>query len=373
VKVFLASIFAQVILNPYVFRRGWQAIPPKRIWRIPFALFFIVELLLFFTGYCFYKSLPDGVMNVILQVCGTWYVCLLYLVMPLLAIEIIRLSNRIRPWLPPKLRWKKARLTLFFVLTLGVGALMFHARHAVMHPVVKHIYIEIPRGEGNRLDSLTVVMMSDIHIGPTIGKKQVQRYVALSNAQHPDLVVLVGDLVDYDLRAAGREHIEDDLRQLEAPSGVFAVNGNHEYRANRFAKWRWIAKTGATLLADTAILINDSFYLIGRDDYINKKRKPLQAIMEGLRKDKPAIMLDHQPWSFVEATMNGIDLGLYGHTHYGQLWPYPLIMHLIYECPYGYYRRGDSQFYVSSGIGIAGPPYRVGTVSELVVLHIRFR
>ena len=71
--------------------------------------------------------------------------------------------------------------------------------------------------------------------------------------------------------------------------------------------------------------------------------------------------------------MNRIDLGLFGHTHNGQFWPYPLIMKLIFECPYGYYKKGDAQFYVSSGIGCAGPPYRVGTVSELVVLHITFQ
>ena len=70
--------------------------------------------------------------------------------------------------------------------------------------------------------------------------------------------------------------------------------------------------------------------------------------------------------------MNGIDLTLCGHTHNGQFWPYPLVMKLVYECPYGYYRKASSQFYVSSGIGFAGPPYRVGTRSELVVLHIRF-
>lgn len=86
--------------------------------------------------------------------------------------------------------------------------------------------------------------------------------------------------------------------------------------------------------------------------------------MEGVDTGKPIIVLDHQPWSFAEMNMNGVDLGLHGHTHNGQLWPYPLLMKLVYECPYGYYKKGPTQFYVSSGIGIAGPPYRVGTVSN---------
>jgi uncharacterized protein len=249
---------------------------------------------------------------------------------------------------------------------------MFHAYHVVAYPTVTNVYLTLPKGNSDR-DSMTIVMMSDLHIGEVIGKKLVQRYVQLSNEQHPDMVVLVGDLIDYESRFAEKAHIEDDLQQLEAPLGVYAVLGNHEYRANRFAKFRWIKKTGATLLVDSVVSPDSSFYLIGRDDYVNKAhRKPLHALMAGLDTTKPLLVLDHQPWSFAEMAMNKVDLGLHGHTHNGQLWPYPLLMKFIYECPYGYYRKGPTQFYVSSGIGIAGPPYRVGTVSELVVLHIRF-
>jgi predicted MPP superfamily phosphohydrolase len=373
VKVFLASIFVQLLLNPYVFWRGWRAIPPKKVWRIPYTLFFAVELLIFFTGFLFYKELPDRVMTAILYLCGTWYITLLYLALFLLAIELIRLSNRIKPWYPRWItsHWKQTKLTAFFALIIGVSCLMYHAYNVVAHPVVTHVNIDLPKGEGNKHDSLTVVMLSDVHIGEIIGKELVQHYVELSNAQHPDMVVLVGDLLDYDLRAAEREHIEDDLLQLKAPLGVYAVNGNHEYRANRFSKRKWIQKI-STLLVDSAALIDNSFYLVGRDDYINRSRKPLHALMREVNKSKPVILLDHQPWTFSEAAMNDVDLALYGHTHYGQIWPYPLAMKLVYECAYGSYRKGNTQYYVSSGIGIAGPPYRVGTVSELVVLHIRF-
>ena len=249
---------------------------------------------------------------------------------------------------------------------------MVKAYLTVAYPIVKDVYVTLPKGSSER-DSLTVVMMSDLHIGEVIGKKLVQSYVALSNAQHPDMVVLVGDIMDYESRFAEMEHIENDLQQLKAPLGVYVVNGNHEYRANRFAKYRWLAKTGAVHLIDSVVQPDSTFYLIGRDDYINKKRQALHTLMADIDTTKPIIVLDHQPWSFAEMAMNGVDLGLHGHTHNGQLWPYPLFMKLIYECPYGYHKKGPTQFYVSSGIGIAGPPYRVGTVSELVVLHIKFK
>ncbi|GHU57228.1 hypothetical protein FACS189411_10220 [Bacteroidia bacterium] len=312
-------------------------------------------------------------MIAILYLCGTWYITLLYLVLSLLGIELIRLSNRIKPWYPCWItsHWKQTKLTVFFAVIIGVSCLMHHAYNVVAHPVVTHVNIDLPKGEGNKHDSLTVVMISDAHIGEIIGKELVQHYVELSNAQHPDMVVFVGDLLDYDLRVAEREHIEDDLLQLKAPLGVYAVNGNHEYRANRFSKRKWIQKI-STLLIDSTVLIDNSFYLVGRDDYINRARKSLRALVREVDKSKPVILLDHQPWTFFEAAMNDVDLGLYGHTHYGQIWPYPLAMKLVYECAYGSYKKGNTQFYVSSGIGIAGPPYRVGTVSELVVLHIRF-
>ncbi|MDH6306239.1 putative MPP superfamily phosphohydrolase [Parabacteroides sp. PF5-5] len=372
-KVFFGSIIAQLLLNPYVFWRGWQAIPAKKSWRVPYILFFAIELLVFFVGFFFHKLLPDDVIISILYYCGTWYIYLIYLTMALLLIEVVRLSNRYYPWYPKCVtaHWGQTKLALFFAVIISVGGLMIHAYHKVANPVVKHVHLTMPKGTSER-DSLKIVMMTDLHIGEIINKRMVQKYVTMSNEQHPDLVVMVGDLMDYESRFAEQMHAEDDLRQLQAPLGVFAVLGNHEYRANRFAKLRWIRKTGATLLVDSVALVDNSFYIIGRDDYINKTRQPLRYLTKELDPTKPAILLDHQPWTFAEATMNGIDLGLYGHTHFGQIWPYPLLMKLIYECPYGYYRKGDSQFYVSSGIGIAGPPYRVGTVSEMVVLHIRF-
>ncbi len=373
-KVFIQSIVAQLLLNPYIFWRGYQALPPKKSCRIPFILFFVLELSLYFFGFIFRNELPDNVIITIQYICNTWYIASIYITLSLLVLELIRLSQRIKPWFPKWMKghWQQTKVTLFFLIVFGVTGLMIHAYHTVMNPIVKNVYITLPKAAGDR-DSLTIVMMSDLHIGEVIGKDLVQKYVALSNAQHPDMAVLAGDIMDYESRFAENAHIEDDLKQLKAPLGVYIIYGNHEYRANRNAKYRWLQKTGGTLLIDSVVQPDSTFYLIGRDDFIHKKRKSLHSLMEGVDTGKPIIVLDHQPWSFAEMNMNGVDLGLHGHTHNGQLWPYPLLMKLVYECPYGYYKKGPTQFYVSSGIGIAGPPYRVGTVSELVVLHIRFK
>lgn len=373
-KVFLQSIVAQLLLTPYICYRGYQALPPKKGWKIPYLLLFAAELLLYFTGFFFHKILPDDVFITIMYICNTWYVASIYITLALLVIELIRYSNRKLPWFPQVIRthWQQTKLIVMGSIVVGATVLLIQAYRAVMNPVVTHIHITLPKGSSTR-DSLTIAMISDLHIGEVIGKKQVQKYVTMTNAQHPDMVVLVGDLMDYESRFAEKMQADEDFRQLKFPLGTYIVYGNHEYRANRMAKKRWIEKLGGTLLVDSVVMPDSTFYLIGRDDYINKKRKPLRAIMEGLDTSKPTIVLDHQPWSFAEAAMNGVDLQLSGHTHNGQLWPYPLLMKLIYEKPYGYYKKGNTQFYVSSGIGIAGPPYRVGTVSELVILHIKFK
>ncbi len=372
-KVFLQSIVGQLILTPFIFWRGYQAIPAKKSWRIPYLLFFAIELLIFLTGFFFHSLLPDNVFIAIMYICNTWYIASIYITLAIGILELLRLTNRIFPWFPGfiKRHWKRTKATCFVLIVAGVTLLMINANHKVMNPIVTHVHITIPKHVEGR-DSLKIVMMSDLHIGEVIGKKMVQKYVAMSNAQHPDMVVIVGDVMDYESRFAENAHIEEDLQQLQAPLGTYIVYGNHEYRANFNAKRRWLEKTGGVLLVDSVVMPDSTFYLVGRDDYINKGRNTLNSIMQGIDKSKPIILLDHQPWSLAESAMNGVDLGLHGHTHYGQLWPYPLLMNFVYENPYGYSRKGPSQFYVSSGIGIAGPPYRIGTVSELVVLHITF-
>ncbi|MDR1499561.1 MAG: metallophosphoesterase [Tannerellaceae bacterium] len=372
-RVFLQSLIAQLLLNPYVFWHGRQALPVRGAWRPSFALLFLLELAVYTAGYIFHKTLPDDIMIAIMQVCGAWYVGLVYATIFLLLLDCVRLSNRVFPWYPAWVvrRWGELRRASFIICITGVVSILVYGYHRVATPVVRHLNISVPKGEGCAPDSLTVVLMTDLHIGEIIDGDMVRRYVELSNAQHPDIVLIGGDLVDYEVRFAQKARAQDDLRRLESKDGVYAIYGNHEYRANRHEKEKWIRSTGAALLIDSAVLIRGSFYIVGRDDAVNRRRAALHSIVKGLDRTKPLVVLDHQPVTPSELVMNGAALGLHGHTHNGQLWPYSLALRFVYQCPYGYYTKGGTQFYISSGIGAAGPPYRVGTVSELVVLHLR--
>ena len=373
-RVFLQAIYGQLILNAYIIRRGYQALPSKSLSRRLFVLFFVLELLLYFTGYFFYKDLPDSILLPIMLVCNTWYIASIYIVMGLLGLNLVRFIMK-------KCRWNslymdkhqaKIKLSLFFIVAFIVTGLMIKAYHSAVYPIVKHVDIHIPKVLDGR-DSLTIVLMSDLHIGEAIGKKHVQRFVELCNVEHPDLIVIAGDLIDYESRFAEKAHIEDDLQRLNAPLGVYMTLGNHEYRANRFAKLRWIEKIGGTLLIDSVVMPDSTFYLIGRDDATNLGRVSLESLMQGVDLTKPVIVVDHQPVFAQDVINNQCDLGLFGHTHNGQYWPFPLLFKLVYEFSYGYFLRENTHLYVSSGIGFAGPPYRIGTRSELVVIHLKFR
>ena len=372
-KVFLQAIYGQILLNAYIFRRGYQAFPPKKAVHVPFILFFVFELFLYFTGYFFYKDLPDNILHPIMLICNTWYISSIYVTIGLLGLDLIRLSHQIRPWYPEILKkhWNTVKLSLFPVFIFAVAGLMIQGYHHAIYPVVKHVFIHIPKVAEGR-DSLTIALMSDLHIGESVRKENVRRFVALCNAEHPDLVVIAGDIMDYESRHARNERIEEDLNRLNAPLGVYMTLGNHEYRANRFAKLRWLEQTGGTLLVDSVAMPDSTFYLIGRDDFINGKRATLESLMQGLDLTKPVIVVDHQPVSVREVVHNKCDIGLYGHTHNGQYWPFPLFLKFVFEFPYGYFSKRNSHIYVSSGIGFAGPPYRVGTRSELVILHVAF-
>lgn len=372
-RVFLHAIYGQILFNLYIFRRGYQALPAKKRYRIPFSLFFIIELTLYFLVFFFYREIPDSLLLPIVMICNTWYIAAAYITLGLVVLDFLRLTNRIWPWFPYWLKhnWYKVKLSLFFFFIAGIILLMALGHQNVKNPIIKHVHIHIPKTIKGQ-DRLTIVMMSDMHFGETIDKGYAQKYIRLCNEQKPDLVVIPGDVIDYESRFAEKMQIEDDLNKIDAPLGVFITLGNHEYRANKYAKLRWFQKTGCTLLIDSVAMPDSAFYLIGRDDAINPKRASLYTLMKNLDPEKPAIVIDHRPDFINEIVMNHADLGLHGHTHNGQFWPNSILQKLWYLCSFGYYQKGGSQFYVSAGLGCAGPPFRIGTKSELVVVHLTF-
>jgi predicted MPP superfamily phosphohydrolase len=210
-------------------------------------------------------------------------------------------------------------------------------------------------------------------LGISLGEKATQKYVNMINAEKPDLVLFVGDVIDHSVPVVMEQHLDRQLRQISAPLGVYGILGNHEYFAgvdNRL--YDFYRKSGIILLQDSSVMIDNDIYIIGRDDASNKHRASLSRIMTSIDQSKPTILLDHQPNNLQDAEKNHIDLQISGHTHDGQVFPGNLIASKMFELSNGFLKKGNTNYYVSSGLGIWGPLYRIGTQSEMVVIRFKF-
>ena len=374
-KIFLTLILAQIFLTVYVLYHVWHALSLKRSWRTPIVGLLIVEIILLLCGHFFYEKLNDKLLSFMLLVCGTWFIASIYFSAISFLLDIARTVNHFRPFFPHWIRkhYNGTKLTLFFFSILFVGSLLCYGYCHYSHPKITHQQIHIPKKAGGGRQSVRIAFAADIHIGYIVDRSQLSRYVDLINAQNCDIIMFGGDMIDYDLHFLNVQDMAAEFRRLQAPLGVYAILGNHEYRFDVTKKIAWLEHAGVTILRDSVLMPDLSFYLVGRDDKRNSNRKSLNYLLTGLDKDKPIIVANHQPTNIVESVMNQVDLEMIGHTHDGQIWPYNHIVKRHWDgYSYGYRKKGDSQFYISSGLGLSGPPFRIFTDSELVVFEILF-
>lgn len=265
--------------------------------------------------------------------------------------------------------WKfKYGYYLSLALTLSVlGYGYYHYQHP--RTQVINMVINKPAVK-NGADTLRVAAVSDIHLGYGTDKAMLQQYVQRINALNPDVILIGGDLIDSSIVPLEAERMDEELARLKAPYGVYMVPGNHEYITGMEASVDFIRKTPIVLLRDSVVTLPNGFHLVGRDDRHNPARKSLEELVLNLPADEPVILLDHQPYELAETARAGIDLQFSGHTHHGQIWPLNWLTDRLFEVSYGYKEIGRTRIYVSSGLSLWGPPFRIGTDSELVLFEI---
>ncbi|MBP5277494.1 MAG: metallophosphoesterase, partial [Prevotella sp.] len=213
---------------------------------------------------------------------------------------------------------------------------------------------------------MKVVMLSDLHLGYHNRRSELAKWVDKINEEKADLILVAGDIIDKNMQPLEEQEMEKEFLRLNAP--VVACLGNHEYYGGESNALLFYQKADITLLRDSVITMGD-LCIIGRDDR-SHPRKALGELMNGVDRTKYLIVLDHQPFQLEEAEQNGIDFQLSGHTHHGQVWPISWITERIYECAFGEWQRGNTRYYVTSGMGIWGGKFRIGTRSEYVVAEI---
>ncbi len=376
--VFLAVVLSVYgLINFYILKRQWQAtagLGEARPWLFYFSLFLALAYPL---SRFAERRLPGGFIEFFDRVGSVYLAAMLYAFLLILVVDILRLVNAFFPFFPKAIanNPQKAGLVAFAVI---LGAVLFITAGGVVnaiHPRVRVLSIVIDKPAGN-LQELRIVLASDFHLGTTNRNAWLEKVVTKMNALGPDLIVLPGDIVDMYVPRAGVEQMIKTLQKLAAPLGVFSVTGNHEYYGGLEKNLEYLRRAGARVFQDEALKIKGSFYLIGRKDRtalsFGQERKSLKEILNGVDRNLPLILLDHQPYRLAEAEEAGIDLQLSGHTHAGQLFPLNLINKAVWEQYWGYLRKGTTQYYVSCGVGTWGPPVRTGSRPEIIVVNLTF-
>jgi uncharacterized protein len=213
---------------------------------------------------------------------------------------------------------------------------------------------------------MTIVQITDVHVGATIGREFVEAIVAKVNALDADVVAITGDLVDGSV--AELAEIVAPLARLRAKHGVFFVTGNHEYYSGVEEWSRHLATLGVRVLRNERVRVADAFDLAGVDDPTGEPDLP--RALAGRTPDRPLVLLAHQPKAILEAEPHGVALQLSGHTHGGQLFPFNFLVRLQQPYIKGLNRHGRALVYVSSGTGYWGPPMRVGTEAEITQISL---
>ncbi|MFE9581366.1 metallophosphoesterase [Nocardia sp. NPDC006044] len=217
---------------------------------------------------------------------------------------------------------------------------------------------------------MRVAVVSDIHLGPILGRGFAERVVETINGTQPDLIAVVGDLVDGSV-----EHLRsavEPLSRLRARHGAYFVTGNHEYFSGAEEWIEHVQELGLHMLANSRVEL-PYFDLAGVNDIQGKligQGPDFTAALGNRDLARTAVLMAHQPVQIHDAVKFGVDLQLSGHTHGGQVWPGNLLAGLANPTVAGLERYGDTQLYVTRGAGAWGPPVRVGAPSDITVIEL---
>lgn len=374
--IFIGIVFLIYFsINYYIFIRGLQVFSISPFWRKTYITLFLISVLSFIAGEFLEHTNPSAIGEWIYRIGAFWLAFMLYLFLIVLFVDIVRLINYFFHFIP-ELSPSSQFATGLAVLTLVSVSVLFGHINAI-NPKIKEISLSIPKQVSGD-DNMKLLMVSDIHLGALVGENREEKLVRLINTQQPDLVVLCGDIVDGDIGEVLRKNLGRHIQEIKAPFGVFAIPGNHEYIGGITKTLPYLESINIRVLRDQTVKLSNGVQLVGRDDIDGKRmanipRKELSQLIKECDNNFPVIVLNHQPLNLEEAVKEEVDLHLSGHTHNGQLWPLNYMTKAIYELSWGFLKKGNTNFYVSSGFGTWGPPVRTGNTPEIVVFNLTFK
>jgi uncharacterized protein len=314
-----------------------------------------------------------------------WFGVIAYLFLTLLALEPARLA--LRRWVkrdpqdtpeaePTALsrRVFLARASAVAAGAASVGLVGAGMASALGPPDLLRIPVRLRRLDP-AFDGFRIAVVSDIHLGPLAGRAHTERIVSLINETEPDLVAIVGDLVDGTVAELGSA--AQPLRDLVSSDGAFFVTGNHEYFVDDTGSWlRELERLGVQPLRNENTAIRRgaaAFDLVGVNDVAGKQKSDppdFDRALSGVDRSRPTILLAHQPVQVAQAAARNVDLQLSGHTHGGQMWPFHYIVDAVQPSLAGLSTVEGTQLYVTRGAGFWGPPVRVGAPPDITVVAL---
>jgi predicted MPP superfamily phosphohydrolase len=296
-------------------------------------------------------------------------------------VDLLRMVNYFVPIYPAVVKdnMALARQVTGYVMIALVALVAVYGIWNARQLRVKKLELTVDK-KVESLDTLRIAAVSDIHLGDMTGHGKLGNLIRKINELDPDIVLIAGDIVDDNIDFVRRNRLLERFKELNPKYGVYAIMGNHEYIGRAHTDLDYFRKNDVRMLIDQAELIDGKFYVMGRNDIQTERmvatanpRKPLNELVAGIDKSKPIILLDHQPYHLDDAMKNGVDLQISGHTHHGQMWPLNYITNAMFEQDWGYLKKAETHFYISSGFGTAGPPIKVGSHSEVVDIRLVFR
>lgn len=394
--LFLAPVY--ILLNIYVLRWGYLWIGnchhlfQSMIFRLILTVFYTLVALTPLTGFLIRKP---AFLHRILKITSNYFLGIfMYILMVLLSIDIIRLFLKYvvhASWIQSRIVFAAVGACCICVVIIISFSGIYHAKHIKVTPYKITVDKSAPD-----MDSLKIVLLADTHFGYNSGAVHAQEIVDKINEQNPDLVCIAGDIFDNEYDAVREpEKISEILRTIRSKYGVYACWGNHDLNEPILAGFtfkhkkedskqlkdprmkRFLQNSNIQLLEDEAVLIDNSFYVVGRKDAslvekIEEKRKTPAQLTQKLDKDKTIIVIDHQPKELQDIADAGVNLDLCGHTHDGQTFPGNFTVKFLWENPCGYLQKGSMHNIVTSGSGVWGPAMRVGTDSEICTIDLTF-
>ncbi len=319
--------------------------------------------------------LPGTELNLAMQildtVSGYLLPCYLYLFLSVLGYDLFLLLNLLLKMVSVKTRKSfKYRFYTFLALIFLSVVVVIGGVINLNNTRVSHYEITVPRKSSN-LDKLRVAFVADFHIHSGMPVSFVEKYVEKVNRLNPDLMFYGGDIVDDRKVHPELERITGLFKTIKSRFGVFGVLGNHEFYRGH-ADGAFFKQAGIVLLNDSLAKVGQSFIVAGRLDEHFRNRKSVKEILGNNLPQLPVLMVDHRPTRFDEVIQFPVDAHFSGHTHNGQLFPINFIIKNMYELAWGYKKKNDTHFFVSSGLRLWGPPVKTAGKSEIMVVDITF-